>query len=142
MDAYTCQAELSNMANALQSVDCREPLEVLRGLGIADVEYAFASRTSPDGQVWAPRKDSLPHPLLIKSGAMYAAATGRGSGFADLSTFNSIQMGITPGLVDHDKYQQFGTSRIPARPYMGMRESTVDRGAELVADHVLQKVFA
>ena len=39
------------------------------------VRYNFDNATEPNGTPWKPRKDNLPHPLLLKTGAMETEAT-------------------------------------------------------------------
>lgn len=74
---------------------------------------------------WAPRQDNLPHPLLRKSGTLFRSLVQRGArGNVDIRSEHSLEFGTDIAYAD---YHEFGTSRIPARPYL---QSVVDQGLE------------
>lgn len=141
MDAENAATILEAEATKMDSLNCREPLQTLRAMALADVARGFASKTSPDGQPWAPRKDSKPHPLLVEFGALVGAATGRNAGVAAGQEFNSQQVGIDDEAAPYGGFHQGGTRKMAARPFMGMTEPTIDEGAEVLADFYLKEIF-
>lgn len=140
--------------------------EVIVHAGIAD---CFARQGGPEGEVWPPRKDPAgKHPLLDESGALKAAATGKGPGAVTRIADDSLEIGVDasveqgglPGAFVH----QFGATirpvsklflswvdplgqrifakqvTIPARPYLGFSVDTADRCCEVLADGALEQL--
>ena len=70
-----------------------------------------ALRPSP----WAPRKDNkAKHPLLIKSGSLRQSISWR------ISAPDTVQIGSDK---KYASYHQFGTKRMPARPFFPIDKS-------------------
>lgn len=133
------RGELLGQLNALKTGDC-EPLwqemgPVLRG----SFEVNFATTSSPHGGRWKPRKDNLPHPLLRKTFAMYFAATDRNAEghIADYGR-REMQEGIDSSVIVYAGYQNFGTSRIPARRYIDLSDGTLTNTVAMTADFGLE----
>lgn len=71
----------------------------------------FIRETDPRGRKWAPRKDSLPHPILDKTGAMMR-------GF-EIDT-RGVQLVVTNNVVSekgapYPRFHQEGTMKMVAR---------------------------
>lgn len=65
---------------------------------------------------WPQRQDNLPHPLLRKSGALYESLIRPGArGNVDIRTPHTLEYGTDIPYAD---FHEFGTSRIPSRPYL------------------------
>lgn len=109
------------------------------------VEENFREGGSPLG-TWAPhaagtigaRRDGseIPtHPLLIFTGEMAAAAVGPGMGHIETTAARHAEFGT-----DHWKapFHQFGTSRIPERPFMVVGDEALDACAEDLADAAIE----
>lgn len=101
-------------------------LDTLRGMAVAAVGESFLYSRSPDGMAWQPlkarRKSGTSRPLV------------------DTGTLaRSIRAKIEQGglevfsTADYAGYHQTGTSRIPARPFMGFSEQALARMADAVA---------
>jgi phage gpG-like protein len=67
------------------------------------------TKQDPDGLSWAPRKGDKTHPLLYNTGDLFASIN---------KTVGPSGVTISPD-VDYAKYLQLGTSKMPARPFMG-----------------------
>lgn len=99
-----------------------------------DFAAHFRNTEAPYGK-WPPRKDNLPHPLLILSGDMYRAATQEGApgnitGVGD----RELQMGVDGSVVNYTAFQQDGTRYIPARPFIWLSDEAEDAAFEAFAD--------
>jgi phage gpG-like protein len=79
-------------------------------LGVAQVKDRIKStKQDPDGVPWIPRKDNKSHPLLFNTGDLFASIN---------KTVGPNGVTITSD-VDYAKYLQLGTSKMPARPFLG-----------------------
>ncbi|WP_417744841.1 hypothetical protein [Rosistilla oblonga] len=78
----------------------------------------WTRQQNKDGSPWAPRAGNPPNPPLIKTGAMFGAATDdQADGNIREVSDRSAKTGINSAAVPWAPMQQFGTSRIPARQY-------------------------
>lgn len=136
------QQTLEAQEQALESVDLTSFLgEVARPLVLQDERDHFTSSVSPDGQAWAPRVilgDG--HPILVDKGDLLQAATGGGPGHISQIAARELVLGVQ-GDVSGAIYHTTGTSRMPARPFMGAKESTEEIIEDRLADFVLDRVF-
>lgn len=96
----------------------------------------FKAASNPDGQAWAPRKDKLSHPLLIKSGELLSEAGGK-AGYTIVEP-NLLVKGTE---LEYAGFQNSGTSKMPAREFMGLSEEYLQKVEGVVADGVLEAVF-
>jgi len=105
------------------------------------IERNFAAAVDEGGMPWpahAPLTVALygPHPLLILSGKMLAAATekaapGHVERLADDG--RTLEMGIDGGVIDYAWQHQRGTERIPRRQFIYVD----DRGQEEIAEDLI-----
>lgn len=76
----------------------------------------FARAVDHQGRSWPPRKDNLPHPLLVKTGRMLrAATTPGGSGHKFDRQGDSVRFGVYGSVVGYAIFHHMGTSRMPMR---------------------------
>lgn len=80
------------------------------------IEEGFIRETDPTGHKWAPRKDSLPHPILTKTGAMRRGFEIDLRG-ALIVTSSVVSDQGRPYPLFHQK----GTSKMPARRVLPSR---------------------
>lgn len=111
---------------------------------------AFASETGPNGQAWAARASSqiTAHPdfagrrLLVLSGDLFfAATTSAGIGNINQLAPQELLVGVSAGSVPYAAFHQFGTSNMPARPFIYATEETVQASANLLADWLLENIL-
>lgn len=70
----------------------------------------FYNTLDHESQPWAARKDNLPHPLLIKTGKMFAAATNPSDpGHVFEVEGNVVIFGVNDEVVPYAKYHHRGT---------------------------------
>lgn len=105
-------------------------------------EENFYNQVDDSGSYWPPRKDSLPHPLLIKTGLMFKAATDAASPghLTDIQGGDTLISGISGSIVPYAIYHHIGTSRMPSRRVIYASENTLHRIEEAFADAV-EKAF-
>ena len=95
---------------------------IIRNVLVPRIRETFLSE---GGGRWAPRQDSLPHPLLRKSGTLFRSLVQPGArGNVDIRSPHSLEYGTDIAYAD---YHEFGTSRIPSRPYL---QFAVENGFE------------
>lgn len=83
------------------------------------MEDNFMRAAGPDGAAWLPRKDTKPHPLLILYGYLIEAARDTGSaGNITRVGQRELVTGVDASVIEYAPYHEWGTSRMPARPFM------------------------
>jgi phage gpG-like protein len=115
--------------------------QVARPVVLQGERDLFTSSVSPDGQSWPPRVvvgDG--HPILIDEGRLLQAATGGGPGHISRVASQEMILGVE-GDVSGAIFHAEGTSRMPARPFMGATEETEELIEARLADHLLAEVF-
>lgn len=114
---------------------CKEPIRA----GVADI---FEQQVDSSGSHWPPHapltvKLHGPHPLLILSGKMHAAALG-GSGATEGNSGDELQLGIDAEAIPYAAvHQTGGGNNIPQREFFYVTEQALDACAEIVADHAV-----
>ncbi len=96
------------------------------------------------GGGWPARKDNLPHPLLVLSGRLKAAATQAGGGrTCPENDGRELAAGVekSPSL-PYTHVHQYGWPgrNIPARPFIDINEQTVDTCEGTVADALWKRL--
>jgi phage gpG-like protein len=84
----------------------------------SSVERNFSRQVDREGNAWPPRKDDLPHDLLILTGDLMDAATG-GLGSFVRYTEDTLEMGVRHEIIPYANTHQHGDSErnIPQREY-------------------------
>ena len=109
---------------------------VIRKVLIPRIRETFLSE---GGGRWVPRQDDLPHPLLRKSGTLYSSLVRPGSrGNINVQTSHSLEYGTDIPYAD---FHEFGTSRIPARPYLLYAVEDIDVKVAREIDSYFQSEF-
>lgn len=105
-------------------------------------EQNFDSASSPTYGGWPPRKDTLPHPLLVLSGKLKAAATQQGAaGHVEENDGRELGVGVEKSSdLPYTHVHQYGWKAIPPRPYIDVSEQTVDKCEQHVADDLAAKL--
>lgn len=101
----------------------------------------FYNQVDDTGAPWAPRKDSLPHPLLIKTGVMFEAATNPASPghFTDIQG-DTLVSGISGAFVPYAIFHHMGTRVMPSRRVIYASDQTLSRIEEAFADAIEQQL--
>lgn len=97
----------------------------------------FYNQVDETGTAWPPRKDSLPHPLLIKTGVMFKAATDQTSpGHLTDIQRDTLISGISGAFVPYAIYHHLGTRVMPSRRVIYASNQTLSRIEEAFADAI------
>ena len=92
----------------------------------------FVRAEGPDGTPWPARKDDLPHPLLVLTGALIKGATGSGGNVLTVGhDGRDITTGVDGSQVDYAIFHMTGTRYMPPRPFMYANRETVDACADV-----------
>lgn len=123
----------SIFADVLQDQQIRlQIVETIKNVLIRQVEYSFMHRVDPQGNAWAPLKQP-----------------SRATGAMQRQAIESIRTGtVTPdgfrsadGLqVMYWRYQNYGTSRIPARPFWAVSQDVMDAIQEMIVDASVRRL--
>lgn len=126
-------------ANAFTDPQVQSALQQCREIILDSFAENFRDSASPTAS-WPPRKDDLPHPLLIKTGALERAATGRGPGHVTVWLRNGFYVGVDTsvgvGGVPAAAAHNFGAPalNLPQREFLAARQDAEDRCEEILAD--------
>jgi phage gpG-like protein len=110
------------------------------------IQRNFDVARSPDGETWPVRKDNKPHPLLIESGALLAAAAG-GAGSVNELSARSLVVGVDKDggaqSLQGAAVHQYGypEGHVPQREYLGLDEDHLDQVGEIIADGMLERLW-
>lgn len=123
----------AGLGSQLAGLSFRRPLETVSFYLASQARRNFDEGHAPDGTPWAP----LLHPSAKRGGAsakplrdtglLMASLTGKGSGHVERITDTAIEWGTN---VNYGTFHQFGTSRMVARPFLGVTpkmEETISR---------------
>ena len=124
MESFTSNA--SQLAQQLQRYatrvgDPRPALERMRAMLARGEQEVWSTQGAAIGFHWAPRAEGGGEQLLVATGALRASLTGEGSGE---TTELELRFGTD---VPYARFHQYGTSKMPARPFMGIPPD-VDHG--------------
>lgn len=119
---FVDEVENGDLSTAFQAVD-----EVISG----GFEQNFYNQVDNTGKIWEPRLDNLSHPLLIKSGRMFSAATNPADpGHLHRATGNVLVIGIMGSAVPYAIFHHEGTRYMPSRRVIYVTPETEQRAFE------------
>lgn len=109
----------------------------------------FAGQHAPSGDPWAPLapatvKRKGHSTILVDTGRLRGSLRDQTHADGIRETFDEWpgQAGFIFGTeVPYSVFHLEGTARAPARPHVGIEERTLDRLAELAADHALAELM-
>lgn len=120
-------------------------------------EENFYNTLDDNAQVWAPRKDNKPHPLLIKTGKMFAAATDpQNPGHLFRREGDEIEIGVKAEAVFYAWFHHVGTqwgptetarhgrtgTKMVARRFAYANDTTIQRAMDAFGDEINKLVEA
>ena len=140
-DVQGLQDEIDALASAFAAESLEEELEILGGLVREEFELHFQLSMGPRGK-WPPRKHYYPWPILIKTGRLREAATRPNTpGNINRVTEDTAEFGVDGSIVDYAAFHEYGTSKLPPRPWCWVPESRLDEAEQLLADLISKRFF-
>jgi phage gpG-like protein len=136
METFTSNApQLAARLNAAASRigEPRPALERVRVLLAQGEAQVFGSQGTAIGQHWPPPADperKIDSRLLVATGALRNSLTNPGAGEV---TELELRFGTD---VPYGRFHQYGTSRMPARPFLGAPPDSARRVSELLAQQL------
>lgn len=111
-------AKLRSMAAKVREMDHRPALDEVVPEVHQSITNNFQRQVDHEGNHWPPRKDTLPHPLLLLTLAMSTAATGGPGAVVDVDQ-NELRMGVDKEVVPYAATHHAGSEKrnIPRRRY-------------------------
>lgn len=120
--------------------DLEEPVKEIIYRGVA---FNYDHTADADGNTWAPHAPATiamhgPHPLLVVTGRMKASTTmsGQEGNFEEV-TDNSIRVGTD---IPYAAAQQFGTDKIPARPFFELSDPFIDEIENAAVEYLIAQI--
>ena len=113
-----------------------ETLQWLRERFAEDVKRNFTNSHDPDGNRWAPLKWRIGKPLILTGLLMNSAYTAA----RNVTLRNGTEIFARLSEPHYWKYHEYGTRRIPARPFFGPSADTVQELAERMARDAAERV--
>jgi phage gpG-like protein len=112
------------------------PLMALAPVVFYDFDQHFSNAAGPYG-AWAVRTRQYPWPILVKTGALqYAAGTQGARGNIDRWNAGWAEFGVDGSIVNYAGFHEYGTSRMPARPWCWLSPEAEDKAAAQFLDAV------
>lgn len=147
IEAERFEYAVTEMAQAIAFGDLTDALTECVELADKDIGRNFAAAAGPHSGAWPARKRDGKgqkrgegHPLLIKTGALFQAATSPfGKGHVQEVFPRGAEIGIDPAAVPYAAAQNYGFAdrNLPQREFEDVSDATMDVMAELVADQVI-----
>lgn len=125
------------VAKLLGDYDFGPILEKLRTKLVASVHGNFEGAHDPNGEPWLPLKKSARKPLQRTGSLMLASIEAAWHSIKDESLVIDTNL-----LPFYWKFHQYGTRRIPARPFVGISHALVDEAEQMIVDDVIAKMKA
>ena len=102
----------------------------LAATALRQTQQRFSRRVSPEGERWRDRVDNKPHPLLEETGRMRRSIRAVPDGDAVAVTAST----------EYAAVHQYGTDRIPARPFLGFGGADLAELTETAEAHMARFV--
>jgi phage gpG-like protein len=141
IEAAEFDSYLSRVQNSLEREPMPEAMDLARQAMQEGQRSNFNRQATREGTPWAARKPPTGGwPILNKTGALQAAATGAGSGAIAEVDGRSAAVGVDAGVhvagggVHAAGFHQGGAARMPARPWLGAPDRVEEAIGEIIAD--------
>lgn len=130
---------LRDWVGELENASLEKPLRSTLPIWHQGIEDNFMRAAGPSGAPWLPRKDNKPHPLLILTGKLLEGLRDTGNpGHILMVGWRSLTTGVSSEVVPYAPVHEFGSGRVPARPYMYATPAVQDVALRVFADEVFE----
>ena len=137
-------ADLANIRDAMEDAPLEQAMQSCTQRVLESFDENFQKSANPDGVPWPPRKRGGSWPLLIKTGALHAAATGTHPAsikrIADRDLAVGVDKSVKDGGIPGAAVHNFGypPRNIPQREYLRPRSDALEDCGEIIADAIDQ----
>jgi phage gpG-like protein len=130
------EAELSRWAQSIELENLGRALLETGTIVREDFNDHFVQAQGPDG-AWPPRKYQYPWPILIKTGKLKETATTEGAP-GNIARFRAgfAEFGLDVSVVNYAGFHEYGTSKLPPRPWAWLSSEAEEAAANAFADAV------
>lgn len=127
----------------LREADYEPTLEDFIPVLEAGEATAFQSGTEPGGAAWVPLAESTIRKkghgiILVETEKLMKSLTSGGGDAVRETTERGMIFGTS---VEYSSFLEDGTSRMPARPHVGMSEGTLEQLVNAIADATVQALI-
>lgn len=129
----------AEMSHALASAPMTGLMRELKLVAEEAIAVNFLDGKEAGGGAWAPRKRNYPWPTLIKTGhLMRSATTEQEPGHIEHIGDREMSTGTS---VAYAGFHEYGTERMPARPFEAVPDSALDLMESFIVDYIQDAVF-
>lgn len=155
-DVTALELRVKGIGDLFANPDLQIAFQECRAEVLDKFEDNFLTASSPNHGPWPARKNpKLTHPLLIKTGSLMKAATGKGPGHVTIWFEDGFQVGIDistgrymtfrdprgfPGGVPAARAHNFGSGSLPQREFLAIDEATTQKIREILTRHVAEQL--
>lgn len=132
-------AELRRMSAFVANGSMEPALRECKLIAEEEMLGNFMEGRRADGTPWPPRKHSYPHPILIKTAHLMHSVVSE-SEPGHVENVGAREM-FTGTNVFYAGFHQYGTKKLPPRPFVEVNDTAVDRMEEVVASFVIHTIF-
>ena len=132
-----------DLESLVYNTDYSEALSDFQHIIAEGEAESFATETASNGEAWSLLAESTIRrkghdQILVESFALLNSLVGVGNegNISEVDSHGSIYGTSVPYAIFHDQ----GTSRMPARPPVGVSEDRVDQLAEMVAQRTIEAI--
>lgn len=144
MRATTAAEMMRELPNKLATASTDETLQKWVQVAVGELGQAMVQSKSPNGVPYKPLKRKRPKGHnqrsgpLIDTGEMMMSLVGEGPGHIEVYSQGQVRLGTSNFKAI---FHQEGTSKIPARPFVGFTPNMISAAADAAADFAMQALF-
>lgn len=132
-------AECRRWSAQIASGSFQPALVECKAIAMADMDQNFQGSHDAKGTAWPERRYEYPWPILIKTGHLRRSVTTDSEpGHVENIGPRDMATGTT---VFYAGFHQYGTSKLPPRPFVEVSDKGVDAMEEAVATFVISTIF-
>ena len=132
-------AELRRMTAFVANGSLEPALRECKLIAEEAMAVNFLEGQRATGTKWPPRKHQYPHPTLIKTGHLMHSVVSEGEP-GHVENVGAREM-YTGTNVFYAGFHQFGTKKLPARPFVEVPDHAVDAMEDVLANFIINTTF-